>query len=133
MKQLSHENSSARLTFRLWCSTDYPCVCSNGCLHCRKPRNTNVRRSEWILNSIEGSTSRGFTFGILKLDNYVVLENVDLFNTRNGVHSYSFQGALKPLVVSGRGLVNCLLLPVISGKLSTARGEISHTFVLLLS
>jgi hypothetical protein len=66
-----------------------------------------------------GLTRQRFTFGILKLDDYVILEDVDLFNTRNGVHSYSFQGALKPLVISGRGLVNRLLLPAISsGKLS---------------
>jgi hypothetical protein len=79
-----------------------------------------------------GSTCQYFTFGILKLDNYIILEDIDLFNARNGVHSNSFQGALKPLVISGRGLVNRLLLPAISsGKLSITRGEMFNLFSVL--
>ena len=75
------------------------------------------------------------TFHLLNseiVDNYVILDNADLFDTKNGVRSYPFQGPLKPLVMSGRGLVNGLLLPVISGKLSTiTRGEMFHVFVIL--
>lgn len=40
------------------------------------------------------------------MDNRLILKNVDLLNSRNGIHSKSFQGALQPLVVSGGGLVN---------------------------
>ena len=51
------------------------------------------------------------TFRIHKLNNNIILEDVDLFNTRDSVHSYSFQGALKPFVICGCSLVDCLLLP----------------------
>jgi hypothetical protein len=58
-----------------------------------------------------GKAQLHFTFRILQLDDNIVLENVDLLNARNSVHSNSLQSALKTLVISGCGLVDCLLLP----------------------
>jgi len=71
------------ITFRLWGSTDHPCVCSDGSLH----------------------------FGIQELDDEVVLEDVDLLDCRNGIDPYSLERALQPLVVRGGRLVDSLLLP----------------------
>jgi hypothetical protein len=50
------------------------------------------------------------TFGIKKLDDCIILENVNFFNSRDGVHPNPFQGTLKPFIISGRGFVNSLLL-----------------------
>lgn len=35
-----------------------------------------------------------YTFGVTELDNNILFENVDFFNGRNGIDTYSFQGAL---------------------------------------
>lgn len=59
---------------------------------------------------------RVLTFGILKLDDNVLLEeHVDLFDAGDGVHSCSSQGALKHLVVGGP--VRRLLPVAVSGIL----------------
>lgn len=50
------------------------------------------------------------TFGVNKLDHYILLENVDFLNCWYGIHSYSLQGALKSFVIRCGGLVNSLLL-----------------------
>uniref|UniRef100_A0A0A8ZSL0 Transcription factor btf3, putative n=1 Tax=Arundo donax TaxID=35708 RepID=A0A0A8ZSL0_ARUDO len=72
-----------RNTFRLWRSTDHPCVCRDRSLH----------------------------FGIQELNDEIVLEDVDLLDCGNGVDPYSLERALQPLVVSGSSLVDSLLLP----------------------
>lgn len=51
------------------------------------------------------------TFGINKMDNRFVLEDVDLFNPWNDVDSESLQSALQPLVISCSRLVDGFLLP----------------------
>jgi hypothetical protein len=81
-----------------------------------KKRRQFQKKTGRVISSIEVSAWENFTFRILKLDNHIILEDIDLFDTRNVVHSYSFQGALKPLVISGGSLVNCLLLPAINAQ-----------------
>ena len=61
------------------------------------------------------SACQHFICRVLKLDNYINLKCC-LFNTRNGVVSYSFQSALKSIIISDRSLVHFLLFPIISGR-----------------
>lgn len=53
------------------------------------------------------------TFGIQKLDNYIILKNVDFFNRRDGIHPDPLQGALKPFIICRGGLMNSLLLSAV--------------------
>lgn len=50
------------------------------------------------------------TLGAGEVDDRLVLEDVDLLNPRDGVHSKALQCVLKPLVVRGGRLVNSLFL-----------------------
>lgn len=69
------------------------------------------------------------TFGVQELDHHVVLEDVDLFYRGDDVHPDSLQGALKPFVVRGSGLVDRLLLSaeIQSTKLNQAVHSDSKT------
>lgn len=58
----------------------------------------------------------GFTFRVGKLNNYIILEDVDFLNSRNGINSYSLQGTLKPFIICGSCLVNSFLLPSIDNR-----------------
>jgi hypothetical protein len=70
----------------------------------------------WIKNRWSAFCQDGITFGVYKLDNNVILENVDFLNCWNSIYPYSLQGALKPFVICGSCLVDSLLLSVISSK-----------------
>lgn len=39
------------------------------------------------------------------MDDSLILEDIDLFNARNSVHSEPLQGVLQPLVIRGSGFV----------------------------
>lgn len=56
------------------------------------------------------------TLRVVELDNHIILENVDLLNSRNGIHPNSLKGALEPFVICCGGLMNCLLLSITKGN-----------------
>lgn len=100
-------------------TTDNPCVGSNGGL------NWNIKETSSIISitmtwkcglKISAFCQVGITFWVYKLDNYVILENVDFLNCWNSIYPYSLQGALKPFVICGSCLVDSLLLSVIRSK-----------------
>lgn len=50
------------------------------------------------------------TFGVCEVNHFLVLEDVDLLNSWDGVHPEPFQGVLQPLVICRGGLVDSFLL-----------------------
>merc|ERR1711988_1731126 len=48
--------------------------------------------------------------GISKVNNGLILENIDLFDSRNGIDAETLQGILKPFVIRGGCFVHGLLL-----------------------
>lgn len=45
------------------------------------------------------------TLGVDEMNDGLILEDVNLFNARNGVHSKPLQSVLQPLVISSSGFV----------------------------
>jgi hypothetical protein len=112
-------NRGVSITFRLRRSTDHPCVRSDGSLHCIISGEDKQQTNESVTLRIppfQASIStreeeEQETFGIQELDDEIVLEDVDLLDSGDGVDPYSLERALEPLVVRGGGLVDSLLLP----------------------
>ena len=50
------------------------------------------------------------TFRANELNNLIILEDINFFNSRNSINSYSFQGTLQSFVICGGSFVHGLLL-----------------------
>jgi len=68
--------------------------------------------------------------GVNEIDDNIVLEDVNLLNTGDGVAAKTLESALKLLVVSGGDLVGGLFLPP-NGTLATSAGGRSHLHKLI--